>query len=210
MLGFLIGTACLIGLIATVRGGRRFGRYGACGAWGGRGWGHHHHDHGGYGECAEGGACGEGGERGGWRGGPWGRRWGGPGGGFGRSWFLRARISRRDPPPRPAKVIAAALDEGGATARQRRADVIDTRKDVARAVRGESFDATVVGEVFARHDAALETMRKTLVGAVGRVHEALDERQRAELADLIEHGPGFGGRFRRDHEGRGPYRGAEL
>ena len=59
MLGFLIGTACLIGLIATVRGGRRFarGRHGGgCGgSWRGRG---------GYGDADCGGGGGSWDERG--------------------------------------------------------------------------------------------------------------------------------------------------
>jgi Spy/CpxP family protein refolding chaperone len=39
MLGFLIGAACLFGLIKMARQGRRFGRWGGHGRWGGSGWG---------------------------------------------------------------------------------------------------------------------------------------------------------------------------
>jgi hypothetical protein len=198
MLGFLIGTACLIGLIATLRGGRRrFGRgFAGCGPGGfGR-------SRGGYDGCDDGGHD---------DGGPWeGRHHGGRwqrGGGWGRSWFLRSLFSRLDTSPGQEKVITSAFDELWEASRKLRAEVQDTRKDVARAVRGPSFDATVVGEVFARHDAALEAIRKTAVGAVGKVHEALDERQRERMADLIERGPGgFGGPSWRDRDGGHPYR----
>ena len=40
----------------------------------------------------------------------------------------------------------------------------------------------------------LEELRKAFVGAGARIHEALDERQRARLADLIEKGPRWFGR----------------
>jgi hypothetical protein len=42
-----------------------------------------------------------------------------------------------------------------------------------------------------------ETRRKA-VEAVGKIHEALDEEQRTQVADILEHGFGFGrgGRYR--------------
>lgn len=195
MLGFLIGTACLIGLIATLRrGGRCHGSYGRGPSWAGG--------------CSE-----DGGSRWGW-GSRWGGhdegwggsdRWGGGHGGrgFGRWFMLRALFERLDASPAQEKVIAAAVEELRESARKARDEVASTRRDVARAVRGPSFDETIVGEVFARHDAALEALRKSAVGAVGKVHEALDERQRERLADLIESGPGYG--FGRRGYG-GPYR----
>jgi hypothetical protein len=38
MLGFIIGTACLIGLIKVARGGCGGGYFGGWGGWGGRGF----------------------------------------------------------------------------------------------------------------------------------------------------------------------------
>ncbi len=56
-----------------------------------------------------------------------------------------------------------------------------------------------LGELFARHDEKLREMRKTFVGSLAKVNEALDEDQRKKLADIVEGGFGpFGG---------GPYRG---
>ena len=195
MFGFLIGTACLIGLIATLRrGGRCHGSYGG-GPW------------------RSGGCSDDGGSRWGSRWGgredAWGGgedRWGGGRRGFGRWFMLRAVFERLDASPAQEKVIAAAFEELRDGASKAREEVKSTRRDVARAVRGPSFDATIVGEVFARHDATLEELRKSAIGAVGKVHEALDERQRERLADLIESGPGFGsgrrgygGPYRADH-----------
>ena len=62
------------------------------------------------------------------------------------------------------------------------------RSDVARSIRGETFDAAALEEAFARAEARLATLRETLRGQAARVHEALDPRQRAELADLLASG----------------------
>jgi hypothetical protein len=65
-------------------------------------------------------------------------------------------------------------------------------------MRSESFDAESLGEAFAKHDSALSTLRNAVVEGLAKIHEALDEKQRARLAELIESGMG-----RRWH---GPYR----
>jgi hypothetical protein len=180
MLGILIGTVCLVGLIKTLRWGRRHGR-----------WGH------GYGGCGYGGGCGGGGYGrrwgGGW-GGPdawggdhdqgWGGGWGGP------SVMLRGLFRRLETTPGQEKVIAQAIDEVRDAARQARGEVRAARADIAKAMRSPAFDEVLFGEMFARHDTAMETMRKATVGALAKVHDALDEKQRARLADLIESGPG--------------------
>ena len=57
-----------------------------------------------------------------------------------------------------------------------------------RSIRGEAFDAAALEEAFARAEARLATVRETLRGQAARVHEALDPRQRAELADLLASG----------------------
>jgi len=177
MFGFLIGTACLIGLIKVLRGGFRRGR----GGWSG-------------GSCGGGGWRGRGGDdswsesrHGGWddRGGPF---------------WLRGLFQRLDTSPAQEKVIREAIDEMRRSAAELRDEARHTRGDVAKAVKSPSFDETVMGELFARHDTHLEKMRKDAVGAIAKVHVVLDDRQREKLAELIERGP-FGG-------GRGGYRGA--
>lgn len=59
-----------------------------------------------------------------------------------------------------------------------------------------------MGEAFARQDAALESFQKAWIEALMKVHEALDEGQRRELARLMERGVDIFSRF-----GRGPYQG---
>ncbi len=179
MLGFIIGTACLIGLIKVLRRGRRgygygYGHGGGCGG-GGRFRGYRDH---------EGGDHREGGfRRGGWGG--WG---GGPG------FFLRAIIEQIDATPEQEKVIVAAFREVRDEAAKHREEARRSRNDLAKAMRSPGFDEVLLGELFARHDTAIEAMRRAVTGALAKVHVVLDEKQRDHLADLIENGPGF---FRR-------------
>lgn len=175
MLGFIIGTACLIGLIKVLRRGRRghgYGYGGGCGGGGGRFRGHRDHEGGGYSE------------RGGWGG-----RWGG-----GPGFFLRAIIEQIDATPEQERVIAAAFREVRDEAAKNRQEMRRGREDIAKAMRSPGFDEVLLGELFARQDTVIEAMRRAVTGALAKVHVVLDEKQRGTLADLIENGPGF---FRR-------------
>jgi len=196
MLGFLIGTVCLIGLIKVVRRGRRWGYYG------GFGGGPFAYDGGG--PCGHGHAYGR---HGGWDRGGWAR------GGVGQSFFLRAMFEQLDTTPGQEKAIRAALDELRTTANSVREELRDTRVDVARAMRADHMDEITLSDVAGKATNAVDTMRAAATSALSKIHEALDERQRATLADFIESGPGFfrgwGGRGPRGGwgGGGGPYRG---
>lgn len=189
MLGFLIGTACLIGLAKVVRAGRcgPGGYGGGCGGrgWGGHGWHGHRHGHG-HGR--------------GWGGGGGWGDWGGARGGF----WLRGLFEQLDTTPGQEKVIKQAVDEVFEATRAMRGELDQTRRDIAGAMRSGTVDETAMGELFARHDEKLREVRKAFVGAVAKVSDALDEEQRKRFADLLERGLGGGGwgRF-----GGGPYRG---
>lgn len=182
MLGIIIGTACLIGLVKVLRhgrGGYGYGR-GGCGrgGWGGGGRFRGHHDHDG--------GCGQ--DEGGFRR----RGWGGWGGGPG--FFLRAIIDQLDATPEQEKVIVAAFREVRNEAAKNREEMRKSREDLAKAMRSPGFDEVLLGELFARHDTTIEGMRRAFTGALAKVHVVLDEKQRNDLAEIIENGPGF---FRR-------------
>lgn len=185
MIGFLVGTACLIGLIKVVRAGRH-GYGGGCGhGWhGGHGHGHGH----GHGEHRGGGGGWGGGWREGFRGGA-------------RNFWLRGLFERLDTTPGQEKVIKQAAEEMFEATRSGRGELEQSRKDVANALRSGIVDETAMGELFARHDEKLREVRKAFVGAFAKVSEALDEDQRKQLADMLERGGGLGGRM-----GGGPYR----
>jgi Spy/CpxP family protein refolding chaperone len=174
MLGFLLGTVCLIGLVRMVRRGR---------GW--HGYGHH--------------ACG-GGYGGGYDAG-YGR---GPGAGFGgpRRWFLRALFERLDTTPGQEKAIVAALDELRENRSVLREEAKQTRGDLGRAVAGGLIDDSTLEETFHRHDRQLAQLRVSFTEALKKITEVLDERQRKQVASMLEGGwGGFRGGF------RGPYRG---
>ena len=154
MLGFIIGTVCLIGLVKVLRRGR---------GWHGR-WGH------GYGSY--GGRMGHG---------------GGP-----RRWFLRSILERLETTPGQEKAIVAAIDE----LRDNRALVRDeaqqTRDDLARVVSSGLVDDAALEETFARHDRLLAQLRVAFVESLKKATEALDERQRKQVADFLARSGRFG------------------
>jgi uncharacterized membrane protein len=67
-----------------------------------------------------------------------------------------------------------------------------SRSDLATALRQGEVDVTKLGDLIARFDGASMAVREALTSALFKAHEVLDERQRRELADLLE-----GGFFRR-------------
>jgi len=137
---------------------RRYGRYG--------------HGHYGYGHFRGGGHC------------------GGPGrfGGFGPRAALNSVLARLDTAPGQEKVITQAVSDFVDSARQSGRDVRETRRAIADVLRSDHVDDARLHEVFARHDAALDQVRRAGVDATRKVHEALDERQRKILGDLVEGG----------------------
>jgi len=167
MFGFVIGMACLAGLAMMYRH-RRYARYG--------------YGHGGYGP-------------GGWAGPRSGGRYGGYYGhrrGFGRGprGMLGMLAARLEATPEQERVMRDELEQLYEQARGLRRELRLSRDDVATAMRGESFDEEVMGESFARQDEELENLRKAFVGALARIHDVLDDRQRRRLAEgLAQAGP---------------------
>ena len=167
-LALMTGFAAFVGVRIALRHGHFRHRHawgGGCGRHGG--WGHHR----GYDEDLEAGE----GRWGGWHG-------GGPG------VFLRGVMNRIGARPDQEETIRAAVFELKDTASGLRGEGRKTRQEIADALRKPGFDEVAMGELFARHDSLLESLRKSLVGALARTHDALDEKQRHRLADLIASG----------------------
>ncbi len=179
MFGFLFGTLCLIGLIKVARHGRGYGGCGGYGRYGG-GWGHRGH-RGWHGRDHFGGDEGYGG-------GGWGERVRGYGGG---RFFLRAMFERLDTTPGQEKVIQQAFEDLREKGRAAKNDMKAARAEVAKAMRSTSFDEVSVGTATAQVEAVMDSMRKAVIDAFAKVHEALDDRQRGMFADFIENGPRF-------------------
>lgn len=137
-------------------------------------------------------------------------RWGPPGSGrHGRSWRGRLRwlFERLETSPGQEKVLVEAADALTEAFARLRDEVGPTRTAMAQALRGEHFDTSSLKEANARHDALIEEVRRTMQASLSKVHEALDPKQRRELADMLEHGWGYGWRGHRGGCGwRGAYR----
>jgi hypothetical protein len=182
----LIWGACAIGLIALLKH-RRFGRH--CGEGGGYGYG------------------GPWGGHGGWHGhdGPDGFGVPRPGGfrGFGFRGMMRGLFERLDTTPGQEKAIMKAIADLREAMGAARTEMKGSRQDFAEAFRRGPIDEAAMADIFVRHDTVISDTRRKAVEAVGRIHEALDDNQRAQVADLLEHGLGFsrGGGWR----GRGGY-----
>lgn len=164
-------------------GPRGYGRWGH--GWGGGGFG-------GCGPANDDGAFD--GERGEFDGGGMGPGFGhGPRwmrGGFRNGFAARFLADRLEASPAQEKVIRDATEEFREAAKKLRGEGRKTRAEVASTFRKGHFDEVLFGELFARHDSAITDLRKAFVGMGAHIHDALDERQRARLADLIESGPG--------------------
>lgn len=108
--------------------------------------------------------------------------------GFGGRYVLRRVLERLDTTPGQEKVIRSALDELREEARDLRGEARATRGDLATALRADELDRDAIDRVFAKHDELLERLRASLLRSVEQVHGTLDDRQRRELADMLEAG----------------------
>jgi Spy/CpxP family protein refolding chaperone len=116
--------------------------------------------------------------------------------GRGGRWSWRGRMrwlfERLDTSPGQEKVFVKAADELTEAFEKMKDELRTARSAIAQALRGEQFDAASLRELYEKHDALIAQLRETLRTAMSQVHESLDARQRRELADLIEHGLGYG------------------
>lgn len=141
--------------------------------WQGGGWGHH--GHGWDGED-------QGDTRGDWR----------STRGTGRDYVISTILDRIGATPVQERTVRAAFAELRTEAKRAGGGQLkELRHDISSALRKPAFDEVLLGELFARHDRAIEDVRKAFVGFMAKTHDALDEEQRARLADLIDKGPGF-------------------
>lgn len=114
--------------------------------------------------------------------------------------MLRRLFERLDTTPGQEKVVLEAFDEGRRVMWQARDQLYRARSEYARAMRAETFDNEAVNAAFEKQQASIDEVKATLKAKMQAIHEALDPRQRAELADLIEFGPGrFHGRWHHHH-----------
>lgn len=113
--------------------------------------------------------------------------------------MLHWLLHRIDASPAQERAIIAELEKLQDRLRAARAGVHDARGDLAAALRGPVLDDAALGAALGRVDTATGAARSAVVDALRGVHGVLDDRQRGQLADLLDHGGGW-------WRGFGPYR----
>jgi uncharacterized membrane protein len=109
-----------------------------------------------------------------------------PGGGRTMMWHALARL---DLSPAQEKVVRTEFQQLKDKARALKDEGKSARGDMARSIRGDSFEEGALAAMFIRHDDILHDLRGDLAGALGRIHAVLDPEQRERLAEMIESGP---------------------
>ena len=155
MIGFIIGTAAILGACYYARSHHHYRHASHCGRSRHRDWGD---------------------DWGARRGRGWGR---GP-----RRWIAEL-ADRLDASPQQERVIHEAAHELLRDLRDLKDEAKATRGDLGAAFGTERLDEERMGELFARHDELLERARKAVVGALARVHDVLDPQQREQLSRLM-------------------------
>ena len=161
MLGLILGTLCLIALIATVRRRRyaRFMGYGYAPFWGGPydgpgyGFGHRHARH--------------------FR---------------GRRGLLYGLFRRLDTTPGQEKAIVEQMDGLRERLSEARGELIAARRELAAVLGGEVLDAAALDAAFRRGNELFGKFGRDVQAALTGVHEALDLEQRRQLAELLADG----------------------
>jgi hypothetical protein len=163
MFGLILGTLCLIALVATVRR-RRYGFYGS-GPWHHFAYQRGYHGHG----------------HGPWRHGPSGRT-GSP------QSFARGLFVRLDTTPGQEKAIVNILRGTGERVHGVKTELSSLRKEVAALFGSDVFEADALATLLREHQAPFERVRAELVQALTAIHEVLDARQRRILSELLADG----------------------
>jgi hypothetical protein len=105
-----------------------------------------------------------------------------------RHFLLRGIFRRLNTGPGQEKVVLGEVASMRETLRGLRAELKTTRADIAAIVRDPHFDRAKLEALFRQQDALLAKLRDAASGSLERVHEALDDRQKSELADMLERG----------------------
>jgi hypothetical protein len=111
--------------------------------------------------------------------------------GRGSRMMLHALFRRIDASPAQERAIIAEVEKLQDRVRGAKAGVSDARADLAAALRGPVLDDAALGAALGRIDAALGEARSATIDALRGVHGVLDDRQRAQVADLLEHRGGW-------------------
>lgn len=118
---------------------------------------------------------------------------------------LHALFSRIDASPAQERAIIAEVDKLVERIHGAKVNLKDGHGDLAAALRGPVLDDAALGAVLGRVDATTGEVRAAVVDALRAIHGVLDDKQRAQVADMVDHRGSWWGGWR-GGPGRGPYR----
>jgi uncharacterized membrane protein len=113
--------------------------------------------------------------------------------------MMHAALDRIDASPAQERAIIAEVEKLQERVHGAKRSLKDARGDLSAAVRGPILDDAALGAVLGRVDTATGETRTAVIEALRNIHGVLDDRQRAQVADLLD--PNGGGWWR-----TGPYR----
>ncbi len=113
------------------------------------------------------------------------------GGGRRGRWMLHAALSRIDATPAQERFIVAEIDKVKERARAAKGNLSDVRGDLAAAMRGPALDDAALGVVLGRVDSATGEARAAVIEGLRAIHGVLDDKQRAQVADMLDRGGGW-------------------
>src|SRR5262245_21170081 len=127
-------------------------------------------------------------------------------GGHGRRGLYMA-LAHLDASPAQERAIIGEIEKLRERLYSAKANLKDGRSDLAAAVRGPVLDDAALGAVLGRVDTATGEVRSATLDALRNIHAVLDDKQREQLADVLERGWwGASWRGRRGAGDGGPYR----
>jgi uncharacterized membrane protein len=97
-------------------------------------------------------------------------------------------LSRLDASPAQERAIIAEVDKLREKLWSTKRAVKDSRGDLAAAIRSSELDDAALGAVLGRVDGATAEARSAILDALRNIHAVLDDKQRAQLADILEGG----------------------
>lgn len=100
---------------------------------------------------------------------------------------LHAMFSRIDASPAQERAIIHEVDKLQERLHGAKSGLRDARGDLAAAVRGPVLDDAALGAVLGRFDTATGEARSAVLDALREIHGVLDDKQRADIADLLDH-----------------------
>ncbi len=107
-------------------------------------------------------------------------------------WMMHAALARIDATPAQERFIVTEIDKLRDRMGNAREGLFDVRGDLAAALRGPQLDDAALGAVLGRVDATTAETRAAALDALRAIHGVLDDRQRAQVADMLDRSGGAG------------------